>query len=72
MGEANANIKTGDTTINNVKNSEANITFEGLEWGQDTIYHIHVYAWYEGQSLNSLSQSCSHTYDLTLEATKKA
>lgn len=72
LGESNANIKQGDKTIGKVENSEASITFEGLEWGEGAIYHIHVYAWYEGQTLNSLSQSCSHTYDLTLEATKKA
>ncbi len=73
LGTSNANIKQGDSTIGKEVNQDgANITFEGLEWGQDAIYHIHVYAWYEGQTLNSLSQSCSHTFDLTLEATKKA
>lgn len=66
--DADGNRKTGPATINNAQDATAEINFTNLDWAQDVVYAIHVYAWYEGGTLDVTTQSCSHTYELTLEA----
>lgn len=67
--DSDANRQTADiVSIENTQNASQSVTFTNLEWTPGTVYAVHVYAWYEGETLDVTTDGCTHEYKLDLEA----